>query len=172
LRSGSQTKANRAHTEAPGDDRHVTFLNTGASGRRILRFVNIEIFRSHRRRGVHGRLGMFRATVENGQGQALQVRSPELADALASALNAAVEDTPSASSPPGVIRYATSTDPRGRGQTYVLAAERGRDAGRFGEGAVAVTENRELAERVTGLLNRLDPAHFKPPQKGPGFGWF
>jgi hypothetical protein len=33
-------------------------------------------------------------------------------------------------------------------------------------------ENRSNAERVADLLNRLDPAHFKPPQKGPHFGWF
>ena len=54
----------------------------------------------------------------------------------------------------------------------VVAAERGRDAGRFGDGIIAVTDDRQLAERVADLLNRLDPAHFKPPQKGPGFGWF
>jgi hypothetical protein len=133
-----------------------------------------ELFRSHRRRGVRGRVGFFRATVENGQGQALRVRSPKLADALARALNAAVDDVSSGStlSLPAVIRYSASSGRQGRGETLVLAAERGRDAGQFGHGIIAVTDNRELAERVAGLLNRLDPAHFKPPQKGPGFGWF
>ena len=54
----------------------------------------------------------------------------------------------------------------------VLAAERGRDRGRFGEGIIAVTHDQQLADRVARLLNRLDPARFKPPQKGSGLGWF
>ena len=54
----------------------------------------------------------------------------------------------------------------------VLAAERGRDRGRFGEGIIAVTHDQQLADRVARVLNRLDPARFKPPEKGPGFGWF
>lgn len=48
-----------------------------------------------------------------------------------------------------------------------IAAELGHDAGLFGHGIVAVADDRHLAERVAGLLNRLDPAHVKPPQKGP-----
>ncbi len=54
----------------------------------------------------------------------------------------------------------------------VVADDRGRDAGKLGVGIIAVTDDRQLAERLAGLLNRVDPAHFKPPQKGPGFGWF
>ena len=132
-----------------------------------------ETFRSRRRRGLRGRLGLFRAEVENDAGQALRVRSPKLAQALATALNDSVEDPPSVppSSPQGVTRYSTALALRGT-ETMVLAAERGRDAGQFGEGIIAVTDDQQLADRVARLLNRLDPAHFKPPQKGPGFGWF
>ena len=54
----------------------------------------------------------------------------------------------------------------------VLAAERGRDRGQFGEGIIAVTHDQQLADRVARLLNQLDPARFKPPQQGPGLGWF
>jgi hypothetical protein len=54
----------------------------------------------------------------------------------------------------------------------ILAAQRGRDAGQFGDGIIAITDNAELAGRAADLLNRLDPAHFKPPPKGPGFGWW
>jgi predicted ABC-type transport system involved in lysophospholipase L1 biosynthesis ATPase subunit len=54
----------------------------------------------------------------------------------------------------------------------VLAAERGRDRGQFGAGIIAVTHDQQLADRVARLLNQLDPARFKPPQQGPGLGWF
>jgi hypothetical protein len=133
-----------------------------------------EVFRSRRRHGVRGRLGLLRAVVENGQGQALRVRSPKLAHALASALDAAVEEdsSGSTSSLPAVTRYSTSSGQRGRGETMILAAQRGRDGGQFGDGIIAITDNAELAGRVADLLNRLDPAHFKPPPKGPGFGWW
>jgi hypothetical protein len=126
-------------------------------------------FRSQRRRGLRGRIGLFRARVENDQEEALRVRSPKLAQTIAVLLNEGVED--SSSVPPSrVIRYSAVS---GRGsETMVVAAERGRDAGRFGDGIVAVTDDRELAERVAAVLNRLDPAHFKQAQKGPGFGWF
>ena len=49
----------------------------------------------------------------------------------------------------------------------VLAAERGRDRGQFGEGVIAVTHDQQLVDRAARLLNRLDPAHFKPPQRVP-----
>lgn len=92
---------------------------------------------------------------------------------LASTLNEGVEDSSSdpPASPRRVIRYSTASA-RSGSETVVVAAERGRDAGRFGDGIIAVTDDRQLAERVAELLNRLDPAHFKPPQRGPGFGWF
>lgn len=127
-------------------------------------------FWGQRRRGLRGRVGLFRARVENDQGEALRVRSPKLAQTLADLLNEGVEDSSSVPPASRVIRYSAVS---GRGsETMVVAAERGRDAGRFGDGIVAVTDDRQLAERVANLLNRLDPAHFKPPQKGPGFGWF
>jgi hypothetical protein len=67
---------------------------------------------------------------------------------------------------------ATTALARNGTETMVLAAERRRDAGRFGAGIIAVTDDQQLADRVARLLNRLDPARFKPPQEGPGLGWF
>ena len=131
-------------------------------------------FRNRRRRGLRGQLGLFRAEVVNDERHALRVRSPKLARVLATTLNEGFDDSPSLvpqSSSPAVIRYSTESARSGK-ETMVRAAERGRDAGQFGDGILAVTDDQQLAERLASLLNRFDPAHFKPPQEGPGLGWF
>jgi hypothetical protein len=130
-------------------------------------------FRGGRRRGVRGYLGFLRGVVEDAEGHTVRVRSLALASALVEALNAGSEVAQPHQTPDSrARRYSTLRTPNKRGDWIVVAAERGVDPGRFGDGMIAATDDRRLAERVAELLNVLDPRHFKRPPKGSGFGWW
>jgi hypothetical protein len=126
-------------------------------------------FEAGRRRGLPGRLSILRGVVRGDDGTEILVRSPALADAVASYLEGRATSrtaTPAPASP--VPRFAVSRTPDHAGQTLIFDNDRAMS----GTGAVVgSTRSPALARRVAAFLNEAYPAKPVRRIRGMGIGW-
>ena len=122
-----------------------------------------------RRSGIRGRLGLLRGAVDDREtGETvLYTRSPRLASVIARLLNGERVHRRRVESRSPVHRYGSGGDGTSTRRIVYAAASSGR-AG-FGDGVVAVTEDRDLADRVSAMLNEIDP---EPRPRVTRFGWW
>jgi hypothetical protein len=129
-------------------------------------------YQGRRRSGVKGRLGLFRGVVLDVSGNAVaSTRSPRLAHVIARALNGENLPRRKVDDASPLSRYTVGRTQSPSGAYAIYAAEStARSPSEFGDGVVAFSADRALAETVANTLNHIDPQ--PRPRIMRGMGWW
>jgi hypothetical protein len=131
-------------------------------------------FTATRRRGLRGRIGLFRGVVLDSEAEVVLARSPRLAAVIAGLLSG--EDFPrvQVEHPSPLQTYSVSRV--GLPERYLVVADWSTRSNRspFGDwmipGMIAETQDASLAEDVAHQLNTIDPR--ARPRVMRGMGWW
>lgn len=129
-------------------------------------------YRGVRRRGVRGRVGLFRGTVlDQRDAEVIRARSPRLAGLIAQLLNGDELPREEVEDPSPVSAYAVSRGGGSEAQYFVVGIQStARKPSVLGDGPIARTIDRSLAEEVVRKLNEIDPR--AKPRVTRGMGWW
>jgi hypothetical protein len=100
----------------------------------------------------------------------MEARSPDLADALARALNGEHSAPQRVDDPSPLERYTVGRSPTKERWLIYAAASTGRDPNQFGDGVIAVAADVELARRAATWMNRVNPGRLRRGKFG--LGWW
>ena len=134
--------------------------------------AQLKQYRGVRRRGVRGRVGLFRgAVVDERDEEVIRARSPRLAAVIARLLNGDELPSTEVEDPSPVPAYAVTQGGGSDEQYFVVGVQStARKPARFGDGLIARTVDRSLAAELVRKLNEIDPR--ARPRVTRGMGWW
>ena len=129
-------------------------------------------YRGLRRRGIRGRVGLFRGVVlDDRETEVIRARSPRLAVVIARLLNGDEVPRTHVEDRSPVPGYAVSHAGQSPERYLVVAIQStARSPRAFGDGVIAMTPDAPLAEHVVRKLNEIDPR--ARPRVTRGMGWW
>jgi hypothetical protein len=129
-------------------------------------------YRGERRRGVRGRVGLFRGVVVvEPDDEVIQARSPRLAAVIAQLLNGDELPPTQVEDRSPVPAYAVTHGGGSDEQYFVVGVQStARKPSRFGDGLIARTVDRSTAAEVVRKLNEIDPR--ARPRVTRGMAWW
>ena len=129
-------------------------------------------YRGERRRGIRGRVGLFRGVVVvERDDEVIQARSPRLAAVIAQLLNGDELPPTQVEDRSPVPAYAVTHGGGSDGQYFVVGVQSpARKPSRFGDGLIARTVDRSTAAEVVRKLNEIDPR--ARPRVTRGMAWW
>jgi hypothetical protein len=120
---------------------------------------------------MRGIVGLMRGEVLRGDGVlTMRTRSVELAEVVARLLDGEQVEGREVDDRALIPRYQLSHG-AGADRVAIVGIESStREGSRFGDGILALTDDETLAERVTQMLNQVDPR--RRPRARRGIGWW